>query len=597
MSFPNRNALWAHVMVEELALAGVHHVCISPGSRSTPLALAVLQREGLASSVHHDERSAAFFALGLAKTSRKPVALVCTSGTAAANYLPAVVEASLSHVPLIVLTADRPPEARSWGAPQTIDQLELYGRHARWSLDLPLPEPTAPMLAYLRQAMCRAVHVATRAPAGPVHLNVPLRDPLPPIPLAGDVPDAIAQDAKRARTRPTLTINEDVIRPDDAMLRPLAERLALLPRGILAVGPTPGDARLAAALARLSEATGWPILAEATTSLRVKSLGPGAIAHGELLARNAVFAREHAPQIAVRLGQALTPRALTRYVDSSAECVVIDEPGRWVDPGHRASTLLAGDPALLVGRLAELIHEKRPSRDATWLDAFQRADAAAERALTHALESEEELGELHVARDVFDALPAGVPLFVASSMPIRDVETAAGLRAAFAPVLANRGANGIDGTIASALGAAAAHGGRGALLIGDVAFLHDVNSLLTAKLLGLSFTALVINNDGGGIFSFLEVAQNVEPATFEKLWGTPHGLDVASAARAFGATHSIASTRSALQNALAESLGSRAPGARIIEVRTDRARNVEAHRRVLVAVDAALEGQPWRSST
>ena len=593
MSFPNRNALWAHVMVEELALAGVQHVCISPGSRSTPLALAVLQREGLASSVHHDERSAAFFALGLAKASRHPVALVCTSGTAAANYFPAIVEASLSHVPLLVLTADRPPEARGWGAPQTIDQVELYGRYTRWALDFPLPEPTAPVLAFLRQSMARAVHVATRAPAGPVHINVPLRDPLPPILVPGDVPDAIAQDAANARTRSTLTIAEGAPKPDDAQLRPLAERLAHIAHGVITVGPTTGDERLGAALARLAEATGWPILPETPSSLRVQSLAPTAIAHGELLARNAAFSRAHVPEIAIRLGQALTPRALTRFVDSAKECIVVDEPGRWIDPGHRAATLLAGDPTLLIGRLAELIHEQRPTRDASWLEEFQRADAAAERALVHALDAEEELGELHVARDVFDALPSGVPLFVASSMPIRDLETVAGLRATPAPILANRGANGIDGTLASALGAAAAHGGRGALLIGDVAFLHDANSLLTAKLLGLSLTAVVINNDGGGIFSFLEVAQNVEPQVFEKLWGTPHGLDIAAAAQAFGAAHTRVRSRDELKSALA----SHAPGARVIEIRTDRARNVEAHRRVLAAIDAALEGQRWRSST
>ena len=580
MTSPNRNALWARALIDGLAQSGARFACVSPGSRSTPLALACLAHPGLATTVHLDERSAAFFALGLAKTSGEPAILVCTSGTAAANFFPAIVEARLCQVGLLVLTADRPHEVRGWGAPQAISQVNLYGGHVRWAVDLPLPEPTAPMLAFLGHTAARAVHASRQ---GPVHLNVPFRDPLPPLEVPGDVPAALA-------IPPPPRVDAAQVAVSDAALRSAADEIDLAPRGVIALGSLPGDARLLAAVERLAHATGYPVLAEATSGLRCDLLGEALIAHGELLARCAPFAGRHAPQLAIRLGQAPVSRALTRFLDSAEQTLRVDLPDQWIDSSHRAAHLLQGDPAAALDALAQAIAPRSPT---DWLGDFQRADACARQAMTAALDAEPALGELHAARALFDALPEDVPLWVASSMPIRDLESAAASKPFLARVLASRGANGIDGTVASALGAAAVSGGRAALLTGDVALLHDLTSLLTAKRLGLSLTVVLVNNDGGGIFSFLEVASAVDAGAFETLWGTPHGASFGPAIEGLGGTHRVIEGRGALAEALRASLADRTPGARVLEVRTVRSENVAAHQRVFAAVDAALGELSW----
>jgi 2-succinyl-5-enolpyruvyl-6-hydroxy-3-cyclohexene-1-carboxylate synthase len=584
--------------VQELARSGIAHVVISPGSRSTPLALACSMESAVRTFVLLDERGAAFFALGLAKTSRKPVALLCTSGTAAANYLPAVVEAAQSQVPLLVLTADRPPEAREWGASQTIEQVGLYGRFARWAVDLPVPEVTPSALAHLRQTVCRAVATASRSPRGPVHLNVPFRDPLPPIPVADDVPDSLPAELVEGRTngRAFLELPATRIEPEEASLRAVAKAVAGESNGLIAVGPLDGEGEVGKALAKLAEVSGYPLLAEAVSSARFGQAGASRnqLSSSELMLRSESFVRAHPPRLVLKLGQALTSKAVTRYVESAGHTIALAEAGAFPDPSHLASTLVQGDLLATIEQLTEHVRALNPTRSPGWLDDFRLADRTARSALEEVLGQTDAVTEMGAAATLFAALPDDVPLWVASSMPIRDLEAVAPASERRVRVLANRGANGIDGTLSSALGAAAA-GHRAALLIGDVAMVHDLNGLLAARSHRLSLTVLLINNDGGGIFSFLDVAKHSSANAFESLFGTPHGVDFSAAVAAFGGTHRVAENPGELRSELDRAFEQ--GGLQVVEVRTQRDENVRAHQRVWDEVRRRLEGQPWHSST
>ena len=595
MTRPDHAAfVYVGAFVDELSRARVRHVCIAPGSRSTPLALLIADHPMLRTWMHLDERSAGFFALGLARALGEPVVLLCTSGTAAANFLPAVVEARSAGVPLLVLTADRPPELRDVGSAQTIDQNNLFGAHAKWFVEVALPDATPELLRYARTLAARATAHAMATPAGPVHLNFPFREPLVPVPL--DPPaDLSPTDALAWHGRPDGAPWVTVTDAPPRLGEPETARLATLLRGarrpMIVCGPQP-DPALAAPLAQLAVSLGAPVLADPLSQMRwgthdratVIDRYDAALRHEETAARLA-------PDLVLRVGGVPTSKTLLEYLrrHGTARLVVVDA-ARWPDPTLLASEMVHAEPRRLCEQLVETIDHMNgaPGAPAGWLADWRRVNDVASAALERYVCALDEPFEGRALAEVVAALPADATLVVSSSMPVRDLDAFGAGDARAIRVLANRGANGIDGVVSTALGAAAAardtDGGPLVLVIGDLALYHDMNGLLAAKLHGLDATVVVLNNDGGGIFSFLPQAANA--THFEQLFGTPHGLEFGPAAALYGAHYHRAHDGESLRGAVAAGVAGR--GLHLVELRTDRARNVALHREAWAAVADAL---------
>lgn len=558
MKATNPGHAFGVVLVDELIRSGVRHVCISPGSRSTPLALAFTERDEVEVTVAHDERSGAFVALGIARATGAPVPVLCTSGTAAANFHPAVVEAGLSGVPLVVLTADRPPELRDTGANQAIDQIKLYGDSVVWFSEVGVPEALPGANAYWRSLACRAVREARRG--GPVHLNCALREPL--VPDGETFPFDLSG---RPGGAPWAASSEPV--PDripDAVLEAITSaRRGLLVAGAGSDDPSMGD---------LAERLGWPLLADPLSNAR---RGPNAIETYDASLRVESFAEHHRPDVVVRFGRLGISKVLMSHLGDARHHVLLERGGRPLDPCRNVSAVVRADADALLSALPE-----GTRGDEGWLDSWLEADRSARRAIDAYLDSLEEPSEPRVARDLVASIPDGSSLFVGASMPLRDVEWFSGARDGVR-FFGNRGANGIDGSLSTPVGIAIATGAPTFALVGDVSLLHDQNGLLLGSSPSLDLTIVCVNNDGGGIFSFLPQAK--DPSHFEELFGTPHGRDLSLVARLHGAQHTTIGSPDELQEALR-----RGGGLRLIEVRTDRADNVRIHREVQAAVAEAL---------
>jgi len=584
--------------VDELVRAGVRHFCVCPGSRSTPLALTIARHPAAKLWMHIDERSAAFFGLGLAKTLREPVVLVCTSGTAAANFMSAVVEAFCARIPLIVLTADRPHELRDVGAPQTINQINLFGTHVKWFVDLAEPDAAPAMLRYTRTVADRAVALARRGPAGPVHINCPYREPLLPDPAA-----ARAAAEARAADRPYVTVSAGVRAPDPALVAALAHDLSTLPRGLIICGPQ-DDPALANDLTRLAGALGYPILADPLSNLRNG-------AHDRTLVldcydaflRDAAFVERFAPQVVLRFGAMPVSKPLLLYLQRHQSCrlIVVDGDGGWNEPTLLASDMIYADARLLCEALVAMLshREERISTQSSvvsvpavaeisaWAGAWQAAHQCTRAAIAARFETLDQLFEGRVFAELAVLLPAGALLYAGNSMPIRDLDTFFPGSEHAIRLIANRGANGIDGVVSSALGAAAAALGPTVLVIGDLSFYHDSNGLLAAMQHHLNLTIILLNNDGGGIFSFLPQAG--DPEYFETLFGTPHGLDFRPLAQMYGARYEHVTGWETFRTAVQRGIA--AGGLHIVEVPTERACNVTLHREIWQAVSVALASE------
>lgn len=584
---PNRNVLWASVVAEELARAGVQHVVVAPGSRSTPLVLALHKQTGLRLSTHLDERAAGFFALGIAKATRRPVAVVVTSGTAVANLLPAVVEARHSCVPLVLLTADRPPELIGVGANQAIDQRNIFGVFPRFTADVGLPEPDALRVRHLRSLVGRAIASARGAPAGPVHLNFPFREPLESRVVPGDVPDDWAKgdvEAERGRDegRPFLEAVAPVRSPDPDVMGLLAEEIAQRPRGIIVVGPRDVDDALAQELTLLARRSGYPVLADPLSGARygVPGDAPFVPAYDAFLA-DAVMRDRLKPDVVIRFGAAPTSKSLlTLLASPGVRQIVVDEAGVGTEPASRASLVVAAAAPLVASQLVGALQATPPAGE--WTQMWTRVDAAARRTLGAEVARRSFEGAI-VSRFV-DGLPEGATLFVSNSLPVRDLDRFALGGTKRLRVLGNRGASGIDGIASTALGVGHGLGRRVSLIVGDLAFLHDLNGLVAAHRLGIPIDILLLNNDGGGIFEFLPVA--AEEPLFTELFATPHGLDVGALAKAVGLVH----RRTDLARATDLKLPSGGRGT-ILEVITDRKGNVEHRRAIESAVAKAIEAE------
>jgi 2-succinyl-5-enolpyruvyl-6-hydroxy-3-cyclohexene-1-carboxylate synthase len=572
----NPSTAFAAVFADELARCGLREVVVAPGSRSTPMAMAFydLERAGrLRLHVRIDERSASFLALGLAKASRQPVAVLCTSGTAAANFHPAVIEADESGVPLLALTADRPPELRAAGANQAVDQVKLYGGAVRWYAEPGVPEKVPGMAGYWRSLACQAWAQAAGAGGtfpGPVQVNLPFRDPLVPGDDSGWPESLEGRPGGEPWTR--VSGGGPAGGPAEPLDLPWAER------GLVVCGDGDYDA---APLAELAERAGWPVLAEPSSGGR---RGPNALTGYQYLLASPEFMAAHRPEVIVSAGRPGLSRpqsALLSLARSGGPAVrhvaVAQGPGRWADP-QRAATDVAPAVRLTGIRLTGA------TRGGNWLDAWRRADAAAVRAAGAVLAREESLTEPALARELLAALPEHALLWAGNSLSVRDLDLVMAPRTDVR-VLASRGASGIDGTASTAAGAALAHaaarpGAQAYALIGDLTFLHDAAGLAIGP--GEprpDLCLVVVNNDGGGIFETLE--QAAFGGVFERMFGTPHGASAELLAAAFGVQYALVKQPGELTKAVSGS------GFRVVEARTDRAVNASLRARMRAAATSA----------
>ena len=552
--------------VDELARCGTRWACTSPGSRNTPLLLSLVRDGRIRCVSHLDERCAGFFALGVGKATGVPAAVTCTSGTAAAHLVPAVHEAHEARVPLVVLTADRPPELREVGAGQVIDQIKLYGSAAKWFFEVGTHTATPERLRWMRALACRAFWTATQGRPGPVHLNFPLPEPL--------VLDEALPDDPTGRPDGRPYVDRVASAPGDAGA--LVEAVAAARRGAIVLGRVEDGGETAHHAQALAAAAGMVLLADPLSRGRIT----GTVAHYDSLLRVDRFAEAHRPDLVVRAGDLPTSKPLRRWLASLTDVpqVGLDPHAAWQDPSAALSTVLDVDPAAALAAAARGARPGDPDWPTAWAEADARAAAALEQALGDALT------EPRVVVELARGLPRGATLFVGSSMPVRDVETFWPLRDYPPRLLANRGANGIDGHVSTPFGIAAATDGPVVALIGDVALLHDVGGLLAARRSPASVTFVVLNNDGGGIFHFLPVAN--ERDAFEEHVATPHGLDLSRVAAAYDVAHRRPSDPASFAADLDAAFSGE--GTTIVEVRTDRRENVALHRRAHEAVARAL---------
>jgi 2-succinyl-5-enolpyruvyl-6-hydroxy-3-cyclohexene-1-carboxylate synthase len=546
---------FAATLVDEWARCGVTDAVIAPGSRSAPLALALSRDPRMRVHVVVDERSAAFFALGIGRESGRPAVVCCTSGTAGAHFLPAVMEADLAGVPLLVCTANRPPELLDTGAGQTVEQHHLYGRAVRWfaapgaAVDLPDAD------AVWRSLGSRSVAETSGPPAGPVHVDLAFREPLvaatrvePGPGRAGGAPWTVTTPARR--------MLEDV--------SGLAARLRGVERGLVVAG---WGADVDADSGRdLAARLGWPLLADAVSGLRS---GPRAISTYDALLREPTFADAHRPDLVLRLGAPLTSKVTTAWLGVDVPQLLVDPDGRWLDPHRAVCERIAADARPLVSALvAEL---ETGSVESPWLASWCAAEGAARAAIDAQLDGDDVPFDARVARDVYDAVPDGGAFLVASSMPVRELEWFARPRSGVR-VHANRGANGIDGLVSTTLGIAAARTGPTVALLGDLAFLHDSNGLLAARAVEASVVFVVLDNDGGGIFHFLPSGTVPE---VDQLFTTPTGIDPIELAQAYGVDARRVERASQVIPAVESAVAS--GGVHVVVVPTDRRTNLQRH--------------------
>jgi 2-succinyl-5-enolpyruvyl-6-hydroxy-3-cyclohexene-1-carboxylate synthase len=578
----NANTALASAFAEELARSGLRLAVISPGSRSTPLAVALWRQSEIEVSVIVDERSAGFFALGAAQASGEPVALLCTSGTALVNYHSAVVEADESAIPLLVLSADRPPELRGIGAGQTIDQIKSFGSSVRWFSEVGTHEADDSGLLHYRSVACRALAKARgEVRPGPVHLNLPWREPLAPVPVEGAVTatDRLALEGRDKR--PLTAVTRVDLEPSVFLLDEMTGHIGDAISGAIVAGRQL-DPELREPLAHLARVSGFPILADPTSQLRCGPHDRSHVVAGyDLLLRDEHFARSVVPDLVLRFGEMPTSKPLRAWIaESGADEIVIDPYGGWNEPSNRAAAILRADPTELASgwatRLEGLEGRERPLPD-RWLNA----ENAAQAALDEAFDINDEITEPALHRALGAAHQDGDLVYTSSSMPIRDQEAFLAPTTTDALFLSNRGANGIDGLVSSGIGAARASGRPTTIVTGDLGLLHDLGSLAALRDVETPVRIVVIDNAGGGIFHFLPQEAAMPEGEFEALLGTSRGVDAAKAATLFDLPHRRLGSLAELPDALAAGTG-------LVEVRTDRHSNVAVHRQSTAAVRISI---------
>jgi len=584
MSAPGKsrgNHIVAGEVAAGLVAQGISGAVVSPGSRNTPLVLAFQRHPELEVQVVLDERAAGFVALGMARSTGKPAVLICTSGSAGTHYLPAILEARYGRVPLIALTADRPAELHHCGAGQTVSQARFFGENIRWFADIPAYGEDTPR-HWLQAVTLQAYAAATGSPAGPVHLNMAFREPLW---------DEGAQQTPEALTAPSLMRGRLALHNED--LRNLAERMQGAERGVLICGPlAPAtvDAReFAAAVSSLSSTLGWPVIADVASGLRLgRHNHENIMGAADAMLRHPTTTERLKPTFALCLGQAPTSKAIGKWLSSSESLTLVDPDGAWHEPGCQADHMIAAEPITLCRQLSGLLSgAPRSDSQAAWIGGWRDLNDQAQGILDR--ESSEGTWEAGVARGLLAGLPDGAQLHAASSLAIRALDSFGGTSSRAVAVRANRGCNGIDGTMATALGASLSWStGPTAVLMGDLAFLHDLGGLEAACQAGAPLTVVVVHNGGGGIFDHLPISEH--PTAFERFFVTERGASISKLCDALGARHILATDLSSLTNMIRGAVEESGPS--VIEVRVEREESLQRHQAAWNAVAEALELMP-----
>ncbi len=571
---PNMNHLWARLLVEELYRNGIGGFCISPGSRSTPLALAVSEQKKIVHTVHFDERGTGFYAVNWAKAVGKPIVLICTSGTAVANYFPAVVEASLSRIPLIILTADRPPELLQCGANQAIEQINIFGNYVRWSFTLPCPD-SAISPAVVLTTGGQAVYRACRAPAGPVHINCMFREPLEPIELEGDIPEGYLSpvenwlEIEKPFTRWNLPKSRLTTEQEIFVL----DKIGAARQGLFVVGELREEQEIKSTYA-LSQSLHWPVFADVTSGLRLGNRTEFSVAYYDQMLLLPEFFNWFNPKFVLHIGGTITSKRLLEFLEKKRPeyMFVADHPLR-TDPIHRITYRFETDLKSFCSWLAPAM--KRRDVYPWGLEVVEWSQQL-EQVLNEWTQEREELNEITVARHISLWKPPESDLFLGNSMPIRDADMYGSIYGTDGLVFANRGASGIDGTIASSAGFSFARKKTVTAIVGDLSALHDLNSISLLSQEGVKVILIIINNNGGGIFSFLPIS--AYPETFERYFGNPHGYHFEGAAKMFGIDYTVAYKPDELKKLYQSALEKQS--STIIEVPTNRPENLELHKQL-----------------
>lgn len=585
---PNINQLWGNLIIEELIRNGVEYFCLAPGSRSSPLAIAVALHPKAKTFMHFDERGTAFHALGYTSASQRPCALVCTSGSAVANFFPAVVEAAKKKVPLIILTADRPPELRLTGADQTIDQVNIFGNYARWCVDLPCPTVEIKP-EFVLTTIDQAVYRAKSSVAGPVHLNCMYREPLAPLSTGQNFENYLSglnQWQKSQSPFTTCANTNQLLSPDT--IDSVTAVLAQIKKGVIVVGKLSGESEAQAVL-KLAEKLHWPVFPDISSGLRLGIKHPNVIPYFDQILLSDEFMASMPFDGVLHLGGRITAKRWYQFMEKSKPrhyVMVLNHPLR-NDPLHNVTLRIESSVQNFCEKLTASIS---PANGKQNFRTLQQASESIDVNIKKFLSRTNVLTEIDVARTISESIPAGHGLFLASSMPIRDMDMYAASAQNSVVVGANRGASGIDGTIASAAGFATGLNKPMTVVLGDLAFLHDLNSLAMLRQMTQPLTLVVINNNGSGIFSFLPIAQFKD--VFEPYFGTPHGLTFSAAAELFDLEYHNPSSSEEFVKFYKKSLT--AKKSTIIEVRTERTENYKIHQdlqqRLQVLLDKHFRG-------
>ncbi len=580
---PNMNHLWSRLLVEELIRSGVNGFCISPGSRSTPLAIAVSEAKDIVHIVHFDERASAFYALGWAKATGKPIALICTSGTAVANYLPAVVEASLARVPLIVLTADRPPELLQCGANQAIEQSEIFGNYVRWTFTLPCPDSAIPATVVLT-TVDHAVFRACRAPAGPVHINCMFREPLEPVPIKDDIPKNYLATIENwlSSKSPFTTWNIPQTHLTNHQEMFILEKLETVREGLLIIGELRREDEIKSAF-NLAQSMHWPVFPDVTSGLRLGNKTNFSIPYYDQLLLSPEFCDAFNPKFVLHIGGTITSKRLLEFIERKRPeyMLVTDHPLR-SDPIHRVTYRFETDLVQFCSWLAPAMRR----RDIyPWGEEFIKLSALVDDVINKWAEESEELNEITVPRYISLWKTEKSDLFLGNSMPIRDADMYGSIDGTNGLVFANRGASGIDGNIATSAGFSFARGKVVTAIVGDLSALHDLNSLSMLTKEGIKVILIIVNNDGGGIFSFLPIS--AYPETFEKYFGVPHGYNFENICKMFGLDYKVANKKEELKELYLKALEDEKSC--VIEVPTNRPENLKLHKELQDSIKSAVK--------
>lgn len=584
--------------VDELVQQGVRSVVISPGSRSTPLAMIVHEHPDMDVWVQIDERSASFFALGLAKVKQQPVVLLCSSGSATANYYPAIIEASMARVPIIVLTADRPHELRGVGAPQTVDQIKMFGDHVRLFVEMSVPEPTKQLISYVRVTAARSASVSMQAPRGPVHLNFPFREPLvPEIPM--DI-NAWLETRKRSDSVHPITVYQGILQLPLPALEQILATIMISSKALIICGPQE-DEHFARAVTELAARLNLPIFADPLSQVRCGNHDLDHVIDSyDVLLRSKHVQTHMQPDLILRFGAMPISKSLAGFISKwdQTRSMIVDERGGWRDPSLTATEMVYAHPTQLCidllelidaqkdGTLADLSFDQTNANEEQWLSRWMQMSRLARQQLEdHS--SKQPFFEGRVFVELASLLPDPCILFAGNSMPVRDLDAFFRSSAYRIHIAANRGANGIDGVVSSAVGHAAGSMIPLVLIIGDLSFYHDLNGLLATRKRALNLTIVVINNDGGGIFSFLPQAKQGHSERFEALFGTPTGLDFTSVVHMYDGDFIKVNTWQEFRKHVQHGINSQ--GLSVIQIDTNRQSNVLLHRRLFEQVQDTID--------